>query len=52
VRRAVDPFGEIGADGDDAITTGGDPICRSNAKNLRLDTSDARAFYGRCLALP
>jgi hypothetical protein len=35
-----------------AITTGGDPICRSNAKNLRLDTSDARAFYGRCLALP
>jgi hypothetical protein len=35
-----------------AITTGGDPICRANSINLRLDTSAARAFYGQYLALP
>ncbi len=35
-----------------AITTGGDAICRANSKNLRLDISGARAFYGQYLALP
>jgi hypothetical protein len=35
-----------------AITTGGDAICRANSKNLRLDISAARAFYGQYLALP
>jgi hypothetical protein len=35
-----------------AITTGGDPICRANSYNSRLDTSEARAFYGQYLALP
>ncbi len=35
-----------------AITTGGDPICRANSRNSRLDTSGARAFYGQYLTLP
>ncbi len=35
-----------------AITTGGDPICRATNHNSRLDTSEARAFYGQYLALP
>jgi hypothetical protein len=35
-----------------AITTGGDPICRASNYNSRLDTSEARAFYGRYVALP
>jgi hypothetical protein len=35
-----------------AITTGGDPICRANSHNSRLDISAARAFYGQYLALP
>jgi hypothetical protein len=35
-----------------AITTGGDAICRANNYNSRLDTSEARAFYGQYLALP
>lgn len=35
-----------------AITTGGDPICRANNYNSRLDTNEARAFYAKYLALP
>ncbi len=35
-----------------AITTGGDPNCRANSTNLRLDISGAREFYGQYLALP
>jgi Trypsin len=35
-----------------AITSGGDSICRANNYNSRLDTSEARAFYGQYLALP
>jgi V8-like Glu-specific endopeptidase len=35
-----------------AITTGGDPICRANSNNSRLDTSQARTFYRQYLALP
>jgi Trypsin len=35
-----------------AIATGGDPICRANSYNSRLDTSPARTFYGQYLALP
>ena len=35
-----------------AITTGGDPRCRANANNLRLDTREAREFYGDYVDLP
>lgn len=35
-----------------ATTFGGDPICRSENINSRLDTVEARAFYGQFLALP
>jgi hypothetical protein len=35
-----------------ATTFGGDPICRAENINSRLDTQEARAFYGQYLALP
>jgi len=35
-----------------ATTFGGDPICRAENINSRLDTAEARAFYGQFLALP
>lgn len=35
-----------------AINGGGDPLCRANSINPRLDTPEARAFYGHFLALP
>jgi hypothetical protein len=35
-----------------AVTTGGTPICRSDAFNQRLDTEEARAFLGQWLTLP
>jgi V8-like Glu-specific endopeptidase len=35
-----------------AITTGGDPNCRSLNYNFRLDTPEARAFLGDYVALP
>jgi hypothetical protein len=35
-----------------AITTGGDPNCRSLNYNYRLDTPEARAFLGQFVALP
>jgi len=35
-----------------AITFGGDPICRANNYNSRLDVPAAKAFYGQYLALP
>lgn len=35
-----------------ATTFGGDPICRAENINSRLDTAEARAFYGQYLALP
>ncbi len=35
-----------------AVTTGGDPICRSDAFNQRLDTPDAQDFLDDFLTLP
>jgi hypothetical protein len=35
-----------------AITTGGDPNCRSNNYNSRLGIAAARSFYGQYLVLP
>jgi hypothetical protein len=35
-----------------ALTFGGDPICRAENINSRLDIAEARAFYGQYLALP
>lgn len=35
-----------------ATTTGGDPVCRANSNNFRLDTPAARAFLGSYLVLP
>ena len=35
-----------------AITTGGDPNCRSLNYNYRLDTPEARAFLGQFVTLP
>ena len=35
-----------------ATTFGGDPICRANNYNSRLDIPEARAFYGQYLPLP
>ena len=35
-----------------ALTGGGDPLCRVNAINPRLDTPEAREFYGQFLELP
>ena len=52
-------FGDSGSpklihDGNVAVahTTGGDPLCRANANNLRLDTTEARSFYDDWLQLP
>lgn len=48
----------LGASGTDyadiafAVTTGGDPICRSDAYNQRLDTAEAQAFLRQFLTLP
>jgi hypothetical protein len=35
-----------------STTTGGDPNCRANNYNYRLDTENARAFLGQFLNLP
>ena len=35
-----------------STTTGGDPNCRANNYNYRLDTASARAFLGQYLNLP
>jgi hypothetical protein len=35
-----------------AVTSGGDPICRAENYNQRLDLPDARAFLGKYLRLP
>ncbi len=35
-----------------AVTTGGDPICRSDAYNQRLDTAEAQDFLSDFLSLP
>jgi hypothetical protein len=35
-----------------STTTGGDPNCRANSYNYRLDTEEARAFLGQYLNLP
>lgn len=35
-----------------AVTTGGDPVCRAENYNQRLDVADARAFLGAYLSLP
>jgi hypothetical protein len=35
-----------------AVTTGGDPNCRAESYNQRLDVADARAFLGLYLNLP
>jgi Trypsin len=35
-----------------ALSFGGDPICRSENINSRLDIAAARSFYGQYLALP
>ena len=35
-----------------STTTGGDPNCRANNYNYRLDTENARAFLGQYLNLP
>jgi len=35
-----------------AINGGGNPLCRSVSMNPRLDTPEARAFYGQYLRLP
>jgi hypothetical protein len=35
-----------------AVTSGGDPICRAEGYNQRLDVPDARAFLGQYLSLP
>lgn len=35
-----------------ATTFGGDPICRADNYNSRLDVPEARAFYGQYLSLP
>jgi len=35
-----------------SITSQGDPLCRATEQNTRLDTTFARAFYGRFINLP
>lgn len=35
-----------------ALTSGGDPICRAQGYNQRLDVADARRFLGQYLNLP
>lgn len=35
-----------------STTTGGDPNCRANSYNYRLDTEEARTFLGQYLNLP
>jgi hypothetical protein len=35
-----------------AITTSGDPVCRSHSQNQRLDTASARSFLDDFVALP
>ena len=35
-----------------AINSGGDPICKAESSNPRLDTLEARAFYGQYVELP
>ena len=35
-----------------AVTTGGDPICRSDAFNQRLDTAEAQDFLDNYLTMP